>query len=165
MFHYAESQVLHLHALGRFCRYPFCLQSTTHMFFFSWVNTIVPSHTCGAACRAAGTYEVTVRDRTSGKLLGGPAIELVMKPGAINPQLSSFHVRGLQLKGNLAAMLAGSSIDIAPTVYASLILSIHNSHACMHACTLSLHLRRSVKGSPSVPITPGTNVLAGTADV
>lgn len=67
--------------------------------------------------RAAGKYEVAVRDRTSGNPLGGPPVPLVLLPADLNPRMSSFQIRGWEVSGGRPSVPAGVEVQLALAIY------------------------------------------------
>ena len=67
--------------------------------------------------RAAGKYEVAVRDRVSGNPLGGPPVPLVLLPADLNPRMSSFHIRGWEVSGGRPKVPAGVEVQLALAIY------------------------------------------------
>jgi hypothetical protein len=67
--------------------------------------------------RAAGRYEVAIRDRMTGKALGGPAVPLVLRPADLNPRMSTFQIRGWQVTGGQATTAAGAEVHLALAIF------------------------------------------------
>ena len=67
--------------------------------------------------RAAGRYEVAIRDRLTGKALGGPPVPLVLRPADLNPRMSTFQIRGWQVTGGQATAVAGAEMHLALAIY------------------------------------------------
>jgi hypothetical protein len=67
--------------------------------------------------RAAGRYEVSIRDRLTGKPLGGPSVPLTLQPADLNPRMSTFQIRGWQVTGGQATTTSGSELHLALAIY------------------------------------------------
>lgn len=67
--------------------------------------------------RSAGRYEIQVRDRLTGKSLGGPPVILTLLPADLNPRMSTFQIRGWQVTGGQATATAGSEVQLALAIY------------------------------------------------
>jgi hypothetical protein len=76
-------------------------------------NTVIVKLTA----RSAGRYEVQVRDRLTGKSLGGPPVVLTLMPADLNPRMSTFQIRGWQVTGGQATATAGSEVQLALAIY------------------------------------------------